>query len=69
MKDTEEQAAEDFQGISRRDFLKLCSLTLGGLALPGTFTGTLDRALAALKPAPFVPELYFQWQNDILFND
>ncbi len=66
MPDTSEQEAIDIQGISRRDFLKLCSLTLGGVALPGAFTGTLDRALAAPKFAPFIPELYFQWQNDIL---
>ena len=34
MLDTSGQEAVDVQGVSRRDFLKFCSLMIGGLALP-----------------------------------
>ena len=66
MLDTSKQEAVEVQGVSRRDFLKLCSLTIGGLALPRAYASTLDRALAEPKLAPFVPQFYFQWQNEVL---
>ncbi len=59
------QEAIDAQGISRRDFLKFCSLMIGSLALPRNFASTLEQALAAPKRAP-VPQPYFQWQNEFL---
>jgi len=66
MPDTSEQEAVDIQGVSRRDFLKFCSLMMGVLALPRAFAGTIEQALTAPKLAPFIPPPYFQWQNKFL---
>lgn len=64
--DTSEQEKVDNQGVSRRDFLKFCTLTLGGLALPRPYTSMIEQALAAPKLKPNIPKRYFQWQNRFL---
>jgi len=56
----------DAQGLSRRDFLRFCSLTLGALALPGTYANTIEHVLAAATDIPFIPQPYFQWHNEFL---
>ena len=66
MQDTRGQEREDIQGVSRRDFLKFCSMMIGGLALPPSFTSTLGEELTAANQAPFHPQTYFQWQNEFL---
>ena len=64
MQDTGGQ--ENAQGVSRRDFLKFCSLMIGGLALPPSLTSTLEKGLTTANQAPFNPQIYFQWQNEFL---
>ena len=49
MLDTSEQQAVDVQGVSRRDFLKFCSLAIGALALPRSYASTIEQALAEPK--------------------
>jgi hypothetical protein len=66
MPDTGMQEAKDVQEVSRRDFLKFCSLMLGTLAFPRAYTSTIEQALAASKDTPFIPQTYFQWQNEFL---
>ena len=66
MRDTDMREPLGAQGLSRRDFLKFCSLTLGALALPGNYASTLENVLAPLKDDPFIPESYFQWHNEFL---
>lgn len=66
MLDTSRQEAVDVQGVSRRDFLKLCSLMIGGLGLPRDFVSSIERAVAAPDPSSFTPQVYFQWQNEFL---
>ena len=66
MLDTSELEAVDIQGVSRRDFLKICSLMMGILALPPAYVSTIEQALAAPNLAPFNPQPYFQWQNEFL---
>jgi len=60
------QESEDVPGVSRRDFLKFCSLMIGGLALPPSFASTIEEELATASQAPFNPQTYFQWQNEFL---
>ncbi len=50
----EQKAVVDVQRVSRRDFLKFCSLMIGGLALPHTFASTFEEALTAPKPEPAI---------------
>jgi hypothetical protein len=66
MQDTSGQEAEDVQGVSRRDFLKLCSLMIGGLVLPPSFTNTFEPARAKSNQTAFIPQTSFQWQNEFL---
>ena len=66
MPDTNAQEAADVQRVSRRDFLRFCSLVIGGLALPRAYASTLEQALAAPNPAPFIPQPCFQWHNEFL---
>jgi hypothetical protein len=66
MLDTGGQEALNVRRVSRRNFLKLCSALIGGVALPHVFTGTIEAAHAASSQAPFVPKTYFQWQNEFL---
>jgi hypothetical protein len=54
------------QEVSRRDFLKLCSLMIGGVVLPRSFTSTIESALATSNHPTFIPQTYFQWQNEFL---
>ena len=54
------------QKFSRRDFLKLSSLTMGVLALPRTVTSMIEETLAAQGVALSSQNLYFQWQNEFL---
>jgi len=61
--DTSGQEAVDVQGVSRRDFLKLCSLMIGGLGLPRDFVSSIERAAAAPASSSFTPQVYFQWHN------
>lgn len=65
MSDTTEQESVDFRGISRRDFLKVCSL-LGGVALHNFFTNTIDVVYANSNGDTFTSATYFQWQNEFL---
>lgn len=66
MRDSSVQETEGVQRVSRRDFLKLCSLMLGGLGLPPDIVSSVDRAFAAPNPSSFTPQVYFQWHNEIL---
>ena len=66
MVDTSKQEAVDTQGVSRRDFLKYCSLMIGGAAIPRTFASMIEQALAAPKLDFSSLQPYFQWQNDFL---
>lgn len=66
MRDTGNQEPVNVQGISRRDFIKMFSLVIGGLSLPRVFTRTLERTLRAPKDAPNPTYLFFQWQNQSL---
>jgi hypothetical protein len=66
MQDTSKKQAVDVQGVSRRDFLKFCSLAIGALALPRAYGRTIEQALAEQIRAPIFPQLYFQWQNEFL---
>ncbi|MBN1449649.1 MAG: hypothetical protein JW963_01425 [Anaerolineales bacterium] len=66
MPETSQQEAEDYQGVSRRDFLKFFSLMIGGLALPRAYLSALEPALAAPNHTSFIPQPYFQWQNEFL---
>src|ERR1051325_3856870 len=63
---TSGQELEGSQEVSRRDFLKLCSLMLGGLVLPLSFTSPVEAAGGASNQAASVPQAYFQWQNEFL---
>jgi len=47
---------QDLQGqsVSRRDFLKFCSMMAGVLALPRSFTPTIAKALEASKRTPVI---------------
>jgi hypothetical protein len=63
---TSGQDTEEVQGISRRDFLKLGSLMMGGLLLPPSFTSTLEPERAKSNQSAFIPKIYFQWQNEFL---
>jgi hypothetical protein len=66
MTDSNVHEALDDGGVSRRDFLKLCSLAIGAWALPSLYTNPIEQALFETKPDPFIPQLYFQWQNEFL---
>ena len=66
MRAIREQKALDTQGLSRRDFLKLCSLTIGGLAIPHTYANMLEQTFAATDFVSSGPQLFFQWQNEFL---
>jgi hypothetical protein len=63
---TSVQKAVEVQGVSRRDFLKFCSLGLGALALPRVYASTIEQALGVAKDTAFIPQQYFQWQNEFL---
>src|SRR5688572_21765666 len=63
---TSGQDTEEVQGISRRDFLKLGSLMMGGLLLPPSFTSTLEPERVKSNQSAFIPKIYFQWQNEFL---
>ena len=60
------QEPEDVQRVSRRDFLKICSSVMGGLALPRSLRNTIEAELPASRRAPFNPQTSFQWQNEFL---
>lgn len=66
MVDTGDKESEDSREFSRRDFLRFCSLALGGLAMPPAYASTLERTFTAPRLAPFTPKIHFQWQNEIL---
>ncbi|HMB25588.1 MAG TPA: twin-arginine translocation signal domain-containing protein, partial [Anaerolineales bacterium] len=66
MLDTSGQETVDVQGVTRRDFLKLCSLMIGGLGLPRGFVSSIERAAAAPDSSSFTALAYFQWQNEFL---
>jgi hypothetical protein len=66
MQDSSGQEDENVQGVSRRDFLKLCSLMLGGLVLPPSFTSTFEPARSKSNEIALNPKTSFQWQNEIL---
>ena len=66
MRDSGEEEIEDIRGVSRRDFLKLGSLMIGGLALPRDIVRTIERAVTAQNSSPFTQPPYFQWQNEFL---
>lgn len=66
MQDPNTQEGLDSQSLSRRDFLKFCSLTLGVLALPGTYANTIEHVFAPPNEIPFIPQPYFQWHNEFL---
>ncbi len=42
------------RGVSRRDFLKFCTLMAGALAMPKEVAGLIDRALASARRTPVV---------------
>lgn len=42
------------RGVSRREFLKFCSLMTGVLALPRSYVATVEKALAAPKRTPVI---------------
>ncbi len=42
------------QSVSRRDFLKFCSMMAGVLALPRSFTNTIAKSLEATKRTPVI---------------
>ncbi len=54
MLDINLQEAATVRGISRRDFLKFCSLMAGVLALPRAYVTTIEQALAAPKRTPVI---------------
>ena len=66
MLDNDMQEILDDQGVSRRDFLKFCSLMIGALVLPHSFASKIEQMLAESKDTPFNPQQYFQWQNEYL---
>ncbi len=54
------------QSLSRRDFLKISSLMIGGLALPRDLVTALKQLEANTGNNSFAPSIYFQWQNEFL---
>ena len=64
MQNNNEQETTNTRGFSRRDFLKLCSLTFGVFALPRAYTRTIEQA--QIEQAFAAPRFYFQWQNEFL---
>jgi hydrogenase small subunit len=54
------QAVAEGRGISRRDFLKLCTMMTGVLALPKSYSKYVEQALAA--PAR-VPVIWLEFQD------
>jgi hydrogenase small subunit len=54
------QAAATNQGISRRDFLKFCSMMAGVLAMPRTFSERIEKALST--PAR-LPVIWLEFQD------
>lgn len=66
MQDTRDQKATGGQGLSRRDFLKLCSLTMGALALSPSYARLIEQTLASSEFAASDRKLYFQWQNEFV---
>ena len=54
------------QSLSRRDFLKLSSLMVGGLALPPSLVATLNQLDADPSTNFLTPSFHFQWQNEYL---
>lgn len=68
MLDTRKPEAEDIQGVTRRDFLKFCSLMIGALALPRAYLSTNNQALDVQGRTASSPDVYFQWQNEYLWK-
>jgi len=66
MPDTSKQETENLKGVSRRDFLKFCSLMMGGLALPRAYISTIEQALGEQDRTSLTSPPYFQWQNEFL---
>jgi hypothetical protein len=66
MRDSGDEEIEGILGVSRRDFLKLGSLMVGGLAVPRAFVRTIERAVPAQDSSSFTQPPYFQWQNEFL---
>ena len=66
MHNTQEQRATVSRGLSRRDFLKLSTLTMGFLAIPHPVTDILQQTLTPSQSAPYKLKLNFQWQNEFL---
>jgi hydrogenase small subunit len=60
MPETSIQQAAFQQGISRRDFLKFCSMMAGVLALPRSYMGEIEKALAT--PAR-LPVIWLEFQD------
>ncbi len=48
------QETAKVRGVSRRDFLKFCSMMAGVLALPRSYTSYIEEALAAPKRLPVI---------------
>jgi hydrogenase small subunit len=54
MLDSNLQETAMVQGVSRRDFLKFCSMMAGVLALPRSYSTYIEQALAAPKRLPVI---------------
>ena len=60
MLDISVQGAATLQGVSRRDFLKFCSMMAGVLALPRSYSTVIEKALAT--PAR-LPVIWLEFQD------
>jgi len=67
MLESSPQNVVDALEVSRRDFLKFCSLMVGSLAVPRPFTNMFEQVLAAPDFA-VPPKFHFQWQNEFLLK-
>ncbi|MBL8099730.1 MAG: hypothetical protein JNK81_11145 [Anaerolineales bacterium] len=66
MQDKIEQQSVSRKDLSRRDFLKICSATLGVLLIPNNYTNIIDQSLTLNQFESSTPEVYFQWQNEFI---
>ncbi|HEY5902032.1 MAG TPA: twin-arginine translocation signal domain-containing protein, partial [Anaerolineales bacterium] len=52
--ETTQGKAATVRGVTRRDFLKFCSMMTGVLALPRSYTSRIEGALAAPQRLPVI---------------
>jgi len=66
MRETSKHKTAAHQRVSRRDFLKFCSLLIGGVSLPRALVSTLEQSPGTPRRSPLPKQDSFQWQNQYL---